>query len=169
MHFIILLSLLLFPVSLNAQEGAKSVPEAFRSTPYPIPRFVSLRAKEAFVRTGPGKKYPVKHVLKKRGLPLEIILEYENWRKIRDVDGDEGWVYQSLISGRRMALVGGDDDIKLYKKPRENSSINAILKPMVLLRVPECDGAMCYVEVGEYEGWVKQSAIWGVYASEKFD
>ena len=65
----------------------------------PLPRFVSLKADRVNVRIGPAKTHEVKWVYQRAGLPVEITAEFENWRRIRDADGTEGWVYHSLLSG----------------------------------------------------------------------
>src|SRR5258708_28049028 len=73
----------------------------------PLPRYLSLRSDEVNLRTGPGVRYPVDWVLQRRNMPVEVLAEFENWRKIRDWQGTEGWVHQSMLSGRRYAIVTG--------------------------------------------------------------
>src|SRR4030095_12903685 len=67
-----------------------------RGSGLPIPRFASLRSDEVNVRTGPGTRYPVDWVFKRKGMPVEIVAEYENWRKIRDWKGARGWGHQRV-------------------------------------------------------------------------
>ncbi len=95
---------------------AADVPEAFHSTALELPRFASLEADEVYVRSGPGLKYPIKWVYKKPGLPVEIILEFEVWRKIHDVEGKEGWVHSSLLSGRRTGIIQRPPETEEDKK-----------------------------------------------------
>src|SRR5436305_4699840 len=71
----------------------------------PIPRFVSLKSDKVNVRAGPTRDHDVAWIYTRAGLPVEITAEYENWRRIRDWEGAEGWVYHSLLSGRRTGLV----------------------------------------------------------------
>ena len=82
--------------------------QAGRSTGLPLPRFVSLAAERVNVRFGPGKQYPVNWMFARQGLPVEIIEEFDTWRKIRDHDGEEGWVHSSLLSSRRTIMVIGE-------------------------------------------------------------
>ena len=70
------------------------------STGLPIPRFVTIRANQVNMRTGPGVRYPVDWEYRRAGLPVEIVSEYGTWRKIRDWQGDEGWMHQRRMSGR---------------------------------------------------------------------
>src|SRR5580692_9611286 len=67
----------------------------------PVPRFVSLKADRVTVRGGPDKDHDVSWIYTRVGWPVEITAEFENWRRIRDSDGSEGWVYHSLLSGKR--------------------------------------------------------------------
>ena len=71
----------------------------------PVPRFVSLKSGRVNVRVGPGEDYKIAWVFVKSGLPIEVVQEFDNWRQIRDSDGATGWVFQSLLSGKRTAVV----------------------------------------------------------------
>lgn len=140
--------------------------DPFRSTAYPLPRFVSLASGEAHVRAGPGKKYPIQWVFKRAGLPVEIILEFDHWRKIKDFEGQEGWIHKSLLSGRRSAFVQSDDSVPLYSKPETESRLAAYLQPGVVARIKECGPQWCQIDAAGYKGWALKDALWGVYADE---
>jgi SH3-like domain-containing protein len=71
----------------------------------PLPRFVSLKAGRVNVRVGPGEDYKVAWVFTKSQLPVEVIQEFDTWRRIRDSDGQMGWVFHSLLSAKRTAVV----------------------------------------------------------------
>jgi len=165
LFILVLLLGMLSSTLIYAQEAT----DAFRSTNYPLPRFVSLRASEAFVRTGPGTQYPVKWVYKQSGLPLEIILEYENWRKIRDFQGDEGWIHHTLLSGKRMGLIKGEEKAPVYSREKQDSRKLAFLEPGVLLSLEQCREGWCEIAIGDFGGWVQRKYIWGIYEREKFD
>ncbi len=132
----------------------------------PVPRFVTLNADEVNLRTGPGLRYPIKLVLKKDGLPVEIIKEFDVWRQIRDKEGDEGWVHQSLLSGKRAVVVSGPVQT-LLKKPNEGARPVVKLEPGVIAALDRCDNDWCYLKVASYKGWLKKENIWGVYPDEK--
>ena len=155
---------------LGAGQGAyaeKANP--WRSTTYPIPRFVSLASSEINVRTGPGRKYPIKWVYRQKMLPVEVVLEFDSWRKIRDQDGAVGWVHGSLLSGRRYAVAQGTEIITVTSKPQVGARPKLKLEAGVRLRLDECSSAWCKVEVAETKGWVQKNFLWGVYPQEKFD
>ena len=94
----------------------KSATAQRKGSGLPIPRFASLRSDEVNVRTGPGSRYPVDWVFKRKAMPVEIVAEYENWRKIRDWQGASGWVHQSLLTGKRSFIIASKA-ASLHKTP----------------------------------------------------
>jgi SH3-like domain-containing protein len=133
----------------------------------PLPRFVSLRSDEVNLRTGPGVRYPVDWIYTRRDLPVEVIAEFEAWRKIRDWQGAEGWVHQSMLSARRMVVVTGPQR-RLRADADEKSPSLALLEANVVGRLISCprDKGYCRVDVGSLQGWLKRDEFWGVYARE---
>jgi SH3-like domain-containing protein len=143
-----------------------------RGTGLPLPRFVSLKAETAYVRRGPGQEYGVAFVYVKPGVPLEITQEFDTWRKVRDAEGAEGWIFHSLLSGKRTALVtpwenGGP--FALRRSASSEGAIVAYLQPKVLADVEECTGTWCRVAVSGIDGWIEQERLWGVYPNEEFE
>ncbi|MBL8630726.1 MAG: hypothetical protein JNM81_13905 [Rhodospirillaceae bacterium] len=132
----------------------------------PIPRFVSFRTDPVNARAGPGVRYPVDWVYMRRRLPVEIIAEFETWRQIRDPDGTESWVHQSMVSGRRTGVIKGQAQ-GLRKTNTDISDTLATLEPGVIVDVVRCpDGVFCRVEVSGLQGWLKRDQFWGVYTQE---
>jgi SH3-like domain-containing protein len=138
----------------------------------PVPRFVSLKADRVNVRGGPDKDHDVAWIYTRVGLPVEITAEFENWRRIRDSEGAEGWVYHSLLSGKRTATVQlktKTDLAPLYAKPDAKSGITAQLQFGVLGTVKHCTGTWCEITGDGFDGWIQQNDLWGVYPNEKID
>ncbi|HZF33607.1 MAG TPA: SH3 domain-containing protein [Candidatus Angelobacter sp.] len=135
-------------------------------TKLPIPRFVSLRSNEVNLRTGPGTNYPVDWVFVRRGLPVEVVAEFDVWRKIRDWQGTIGWVHQSMLDGKRTARVTGEER-ELRSDPAESASIVARLAPGAIGRLLECEGAWCKIDAEGYRGWLRRDEFWGTYPNEK--
>lgn len=136
----------------------------------PVPRFVSLKADKVNVRNGPGKDHDVAWVFKRAGLPVEVTAEYETWRRIRDADGAEGWVYHSMVSLRRTALVAPwakGETIPLRSEPNADARMVAKLEPGVLGEVKTCDGKFCRITGDGFDGFVAQAQLFGVYPNEK--
>jgi SH3-like domain-containing protein len=139
----------------------------------PIPRFVSLKSDEVNVRRGPGNDHQVEWVYHKAGLPVEITAEWDNWRQIRDADGTEGWVWHSLLSGRRTVLVApwaaADHLLPLLTEPAPGEGTVAELQPKVMASVSKCTGQWCRIWGKGFDGWFQQDKLWGVYPGEKVD
>jgi SH3-like domain-containing protein len=138
----------------------------------PLPRFVSLKAEKVNVRRGPSSDHPVAWVFTRKGMPVEIIAEFENWRRIRDSEGEEGWILQSMLAGRRTALVAPwrtSEPTMLHSAKAAGSSPVAALSAGVLADVDNCNGTWCEITAGGYEGYVDQSMLWGVYPGETVD
>ncbi len=139
------------------------------SSGLPIPRFVSLASNKVFVRTGPALRYPIKWVYQREHLPVEIVQEFDTWRKIRDMDGDDGWIHQSLLSGDRYGIVKGEANLPLRKAPVGEARILALLEQNVVASINQCNGAWCQVMAEGYTGWTERKFLWGIYDSEDFD
>lgn len=137
-------------------------------TGLPIPRFVSLRGKKTNMRSGPSKSHPIKWQYYRHGLPVEVFGEFGNWRKIRDMDGSEGWIHQVVLSGRR-SVVTLEGKNYLRKKPQYSSSIIAELKGGIVIKPVKCNKDWCYSEYNDYSGWIEKNKLYGVYYDEVFD
>ncbi|WP_244517700.1 SH3 domain-containing protein [Ancylobacter rudongensis] len=143
-----------------------------RTSGLPVPRFVSLKADKVNVRSGPTRDHGVAWVFTRAGLPVEITAEFETWRRIRDADGAEGWVYHSMLSGRRTALVNpwkAGEEISLYAEPSTGSPVRARLEAGVLGKVEHCDGKWCRFFDNGFDGYIEQERLWGVYPGEKLE
>ena len=161
--FAVLLAILSARVAL-AQDPAEG-------TGLPLPRFVSLKSDDVNVRRGPGQEYDVAFTFVRAGLPVEITQEFDNWRKIRDSEGSEGWVFHSLLSGKRTALVAPWDNtgpFPAHAIADPKSPVVAYLERKVVADIAQCTGAWCEISVKGYDGWIEQERLWGVYPAETF-
>ncbi len=140
----------------------------------PLPRFVSLKSARVNIRIGPSTDYPVAWMYMKSGTPMEIIQEYDNWRRVRDADGTEGWVNQALLSGERTAVAApwmrekGEVFVNMRREPQSSAAVIAKLQPGVVIVMDECNGDWCHASAGGAEGWVSQAEVWGAYPGEAF-
>jgi SH3-like domain-containing protein len=138
----------------------------------PLPRFVSLKSDRVNVRRGPDKDHEVVWVYTRPALPVEITAEFDNWRRIRDQEGAEGWVYHSLLSGRRTALVEAKHKgelIALYAAADAHGAMVARLEAGVQGVVKRCTGDWCRLAGDGFDGWIEQSRLWGVYPNETIE
>ena len=126
------------------------------------------------MRAGPTKDHDVAWVYNRAALPVEVTAEFENWRRIRDWEGAEGWVYHSLLSGKRTALVSpqskGKDELLdaarqagcRERRQREAAAWRAAT-------VKRCKDGWCRLVGDGFDGWIEQPRLWGVYPNEKVD
>lgn len=138
----------------------------------PVPRFVSLRAEEANIRTGPGEQYPIKWTYQRQGLPLEIVAEYHHWRRVRDWQGTEGWMHSSMLTGRRSFIVVDDGKpVPIRDEASLSGRIVAEVEPKVVGRIESCAKGddWCKVKVDSIKGWMERKAMWGTYPDEPVD
>ncbi len=137
-----------------------------------VPRFVSLKAGRVNVRVGPGEDYKVAWVFTRVGLPIEVIQEYDTWRRIRDSDGAVGWVFNSLLSGRRTAVVtpwAKGEAQPIRADATTSAAIAAYLEPGVMGTIDRCRGGWCRISGKGFDGWIEQDRLWGTYPNEDVD
>jgi SH3-like domain-containing protein len=147
----------------------------------PLPRFATTRSEPINVRVGPGQKYDIAWTYLKSGIPVEIVQEFDTWRKIRDVDGTEGWIHQNLLAGARAGFVTplmANGEVSLLAGPSDESTMRARLGPGLKVTIKQCDGIWCEVSASgqdpadrttTYSGYLHQEELWGVYPDEVFD
>ena len=138
-------------------------------TGLPLPRFVSLRSNQVNLRTGPGFRYPVEWVYLKSDLPVEIIAEFETWRRVKDYNGREGWIYQPMLSGRRTVRV--TREALLLRAASTGSLPLARIEAGAVGRLMSSPKtlSLCKVEFDHFQGWLSKETLWGVYPNEVFE
>jgi SH3-like domain-containing protein len=138
----------------------------------PVPRFVSLRSDKVHVRIGPSQNHEIRWTFAKAGLPVEIIAEFEVWRRIRDSDGADGWVHQAMLSGRRTAVIRGSANAKtipVYERAQAQGRLVAELQPGVIASVRSCEKSWCRISGEGFDGFILQTLLWGVYPDEQIE
>ena len=147
----------------------------------PLPRFASTRSDPINVRVGPGTKYEVSWTYLKSVIPVEIIQEFDTWRKIRDADGAEGWVHQNLLQGTRAGYAAplmANGEVAIRASQSDDATVRARLGAGFKVIVNECDTVWCGVTAtsqdenarsASYSGYVRQEELWRVYPDEEFD
>ena len=133
----------------------------------PIPRFASIKSNKVFARSGPGHDYPIQWIFTKSGEPIEIFAEFEQWRRIRDKYGDEGWVHQNMLSGKRYVVIIGDLSREMHKKNNIKSKVIAKLSVDLRCILKKSEERWCYLDCKGIKGWVPKEHLWGVYFKEK--
>ena len=133
-----------------------------------IPRMVSLRSSLINARSGPGSRYPIEWVYKQKGAPVEIVAEFELWRKIKDWEGTETWVHKAMLSGRRFVRVINPGENNIYAKPENDSRVIAKVEDGVVGEIDQCPTprGMCLIKFDNVKGWMPRNALFGIYEKE---
>lgn len=130
-----------------------------------VPRFASLRSSRAYLRSGPGKEYPVLFVFVRPGTPLEVLAEWNVWRRVRDSDGTEGWMDRAMLStDRTIQITGTTRDLRA--RPDLASPVVLRAEPGVIMRVTMCAEKWCRVEGEGRSGYLPRDQAFGVYPDE---
>ncbi|MCE2993086.1 MAG: SH3 domain-containing protein [Alphaproteobacteria bacterium] len=179
MRILRIISLLILSFSIAYGAFAK---ESGSSTGRSIPRFIILKSNETNLRKGPNVRFPIVQTYKRKGYPMEVIAEFENWRKLRDRDGMEGWVHENLITGTRNAVISdnkykstsltykiNDKELILFRYPDETSYPISRVEFGSIGKLKKCQKEWCKIKFNEVTAWALKSNLWGVYSDEIID
>ena len=138
-------------------------------TGYEIPRFVSTKSIPVNVRTGPGRRYPVQTVYRVK-MPMQVIDEYGYWRKVRDWQGEEGWIHRLLLSNKRLGVITPPTAL-LYDDYNNSKNVVVHLKKDVIVRLENCNIDWCEVKIPlkNYSGYITPDVVWGLEKNEIFE
>ena len=142
----------------------KDCPEALKArTPsgFCVPRYVSLKRNEVFARKGPGKDYDALFVYHAQGLPVQVVQETTDWRRICDPDGQMIWVHRSMVDGRRTVMAVSAQPAPIRRSPKAGAPAAGFLNVKALANVDHCKGDWCKVSVAGVSGWVAKADVWG--------
>lgn len=136
-------------------------------TQKPLPRFVSLAKDEAFMRRGPTMQHAIEWVYRRKDLPVEVVAEHDNWRKVRDYEGTIGWMNRVVLGNERtgMVLVEG---AKLFRAPTPDAQVVALMEDGLVGKLDRCEQGWCLMRINETSGWIPQPHLYGVRNGEEF-
>jgi SH3-like domain-containing protein len=136
---------------------------AERPTPsgMPVPRYVSLKFNKVNARAGPGDDHRLLWVYKARGLPLQIIAETSEWRRICDPQGQTAWIHKRTTDGRRTVMNTLPTPVELFRRPKAAARPAAYLNSRATAALDRCDKGWCKVHLDGASGWVREGALWG--------
>ncbi len=162
---------ILITVSITSYSDSSKVGNI---TGLPIPRFVIIKSKDTNMRSGPGVSYPSKINYKCIFMPVEVQDEFENWRLVRDIDDNEGWIHEAMLDGRRYVQIISskklnqiDKEVLIFRLPELQSKPIARIAVGAIGKLVQCQNQWCQVSFGHsYKGWIPKNKLWGVHLED---
>ncbi len=142
--------------------AAQAMPDG-RPTPtgLDVPRWISLKSSHVRARQGPGLDYPILWEYHAAGLPVQVIAETSEWRKVCDPDGAVAWIHRTVASGRRYGFNASGQEVMIRAGRAEASAVRARLQPRSIIVLEACEDGWCEVRARRLRGWVPQRALFG--------
>lgn len=150
-------------LSVAGAAFATTPPKAGPATGEPVPRFESLAVDKAFGRQGPGRDHKITWLYQRRGLPVQVVEETPDWRRVIDPAGDSVWLHASRLSARRTAIVSNAPrtGAPLVSAPRAEARVLAFVAPGVVGQLGGCVGPWRELILDDVRGWIDADALWG--------
>ena len=151
----------------HVDEG-KDCPPSARATTlsgYCVPRYVSLKRATVNARKGPGVDYPILWIYHAKGLPVQVVAETADWRRVCDPDGGAVWIQRAMVDGRRTVRALGPDALPVLRAPQAGAPVLGLLNAHAVADLDHCEGGWCQVRVGAARGWVTAMGVWGTAAA----
>jgi SH3-like domain-containing protein len=126
----------------------------------PAKQMVSVKGSTLNMRSGPGTNNTILWELQK-GYPLQVIQRKNRWLKIKDFEGDTGWVAASL-TGRTPHHIVKVNNANVRSGPGTQHRIVGKATYGELMRTREKRGSWVRVERAEGKsGWISKKLLWG--------
>jgi len=127
----------------------------------PVPRFVVLKFGEVNARAGPGDDHRLLWVYKVRDLPVQVVAETAEWRRVCDPDGGLAWVHRRTTDGRQVVMNRANTPVPVFRSPAADARLTANLNPRSLATLVKCEDGWCEIKAGGVSGWARSAQLWG--------
>ena len=151
----------LLAIPLAFASAARAGPDRPTPSGLPVPRYISHKFDKVNARAGPGDDHRLLFVYRVKGLPLQVVAETSDWRRVCDPKGEMVWVHRRTTEGRRMVMNTEATAVTLYRRPKAGAAAVAYLNPRALAALDRCDRGWCRVKVDGVSGWTRQGELWG--------
>lgn len=122
--------------------------------------FVSIKNEQVNLRAEPSTEAKVLYELK-IGYPLQVISKDGKWLEVRDFEGDEGWVHESVTSSDPHKILK-TEGANIRSKANKDSDSLAVIKYGEVLSVLGKKGSWVHIETADgVNGWVHKNLLWG--------
>jgi SH3-like domain-containing protein len=134
-----------------------------RQTPsgFDVPRYITLKFGNVNARAGPGDDHKLLFVYRAKGLPLQVIAETTEWRRVCDPEGQVAWIHKRLTDGRRTVINTGKTPAPIYRSPKTDVPPAAYLNMRAMAELDRCEKGWCRVKAPGAKGWVPVGSLWG--------
>ncbi len=97
-----------------------------------------------------------------RGMPVEVVLTYGAWSKVRDASGDLSWVESKMLTPKRHVVVSADK-AHVRAAAEDGAALVFSADKGVLLELvePAASGWLRVRHRDGQAGFVKASEVWG--------
>ncbi|MBA3015278.1 MAG: SH3 domain-containing protein [Proteobacteria bacterium] len=123
-------------------------------------QMVSIAREEVNMRSGPGTRHPVMWELG-RGFPLKTLERKGNWLRVKDFEGDTGWVYRKLTDKTPFVVVSRKI-VNIRSGPGKKYQIVGKAEYGTVLKlIKKGKGWVNVKHSSKIIGWIKGSLVWG--------
>lgn len=126
-----------------------------------VPRYVSLKYGEVNARVGPDEEHRLLWIYKAKGLPVQVVAETREWRRICDPEGNLAWVHKRTTDGRRTAMRVQATPLPLRAQPKAGARVSAYLAGRATANLDKCEKGWCKLKADGESGWAPENEIWG--------
>ncbi|MDM0044202.1 SH3 domain-containing protein [Variovorax dokdonensis] len=122
-------------------------------------QMIATATEGAHLRSGPSTRYKVQWELS-RGFPLQVIGNKSGWYKVRDFEGDTGWIARS-VTNRQAHHVAKVEGLNIRSGPGTSYRVLAKARYGEILRTLGRQGNWVKVKLGKVTGWTSKRYLWG--------
>jgi SH3-like domain-containing protein len=147
--------------------GASGAAERATPSGLPVPRYLSLKFDTVNARTGPGDDYKLVSVYHTRGLPMQVVAETSEWRRVCDPEGAMVWIHKRTTDGRRTVINLQPRPVALLRRPKPTARVVAYLNSRAIAALSRCEDGYCKVKVAGFRGWARRGDLWGTLDAQQ--
>lgn len=97
------------------------------------------------------------------GTPVEVVVDLDNWVKVRDAGGAITWIERSALSPQRTLMVTADSAVVRQHPERDAPAVFEAARDVVLeLAAPPADGWVQVRHRDGASGYVRVTEVWGL-------
>jgi len=144
--------------------GARGQETCDTPSTLPVPRFVSLKFGEVYARKGPGEDHRILWIWRSKGMPLEVVAETSDWRRVRAPDGSVAWAHKRGIDGHMTVMRVKPGPVAMLSSPKPGARVVAWLSPNAVAALEKSEGDWRKIKASGQSGWVPAAEVWGAGA-----